>query len=433
MMLLARRTKIPATAAKLNLPRLDKKTFSLLVSQQFNPLNHVSAIANFIPIPTGYPTRNAAMRAWLHEVLRSRQVIVNDYNLPLGTVEIQFERYEATQRALEEQKSRLVHSGLPQGSPLSPFLSILVLNHVYKLSRAQFPNVGWLFYADDGMFYSNHDQEFQAFLQWIPKALGEFGISISKEKSQLAVLYNRPVVERTKFLGIVFEHESGKIYSETRSGKSLLYTYKDIVAFSAQLRDNKEEIEKSFGINPYENTHSILYLFLLWKMETWEPNKRSLFFARFISRLDSTQKKAVQRFIELDTSALAKAMRFTLQVKDPFKESKVMLNNLFEKVKSLTEVKTGLFSGPFGGLIQSRIYGGSETVAAFDTASGSQDFVLRVIPNSLGHVLKSKIPEHINLHNGSSYASGEMVRLLGSIVKGKKKPVLRGGPVLAPY
>lgn len=84
------------------------------------------------------------------------------------------------------------------------------------------------------------------------------------------------------------------------------------------------------------------------------------------------------------------------------------------------------FGGVFGGLVQSRLYQGSLTVST-DTPTGSQDFVFRAHPASLAQVLQSKGQGCINLFNGSSYASFEMLRLLSGIASGKRTPILPQG------
>jgi hypothetical protein len=339
-----------------------------------------------------------------------------------------------SQHALEKVGSKLVHSGLPQGSPLSPFLSILVLEAAHVAIKKRFPEINWLFYADDGIFYSDNDAAFAQFIYLLDEMLEPFGIKISKSKSKVTKQGGEFLESKTKFLGIVKDHETGEVYSETRKGKTLFYSFNDITAFSLSLKSGA--ISKRFknllevGVDPKKESYVYLYLFLMWKMSMWPEAKKQVFFNRFLESLTSDQKKSVERFLELDAEQIERSLKHeSRNVKHPLPVLGADLARGFQDITASVP-SHGLFEGPYGGLLQSRMYLGAKSVPAFDTATGSQDFILRVVPNSLGHVLKSKIPGHINLRNGSSYAAGEMVRILGSITQGKRRPILRGGAVL---
>jgi hypothetical protein len=339
-----------------------------------------------------------------------------------------------SQHALEKVGSKLVHSGLPQGSPLSPFLSILVLEAASQHIKKRFPEINWLFYADDGIFYSDNDAAFAQFIYLLDEMLEPFGIKVSKSKSKVTKQGNEFLEDKTKFLGIVKDHKTGEVYSETRKGKTLFYSFNDITAFSLSLKSGaiKKRLENllEVGVNPRKESYVYLYLFLMWKMTMWPESKKQVFFNRFLESLSPDQRKAVNRFIELDANQIEKALkRESRNVKHPIPNMSADLAKGFQDIISSVP-NYGIFEGPYGGLLQSRLYLGAKAIPAFDTDTGSQDFNLRVVPNSLGHILKSKIPDHINLRNGSSYAAGEMVRILGSITQGKRRPVLRGGPVL---
>jgi hypothetical protein len=350
--------------------------------------------------------------------------------------------YQQSQDYLEKTNSPFVHAGLPQGSPLSPFLSIVVLNAAYAKLRKLYPDVYWLFYADDGMFYSDNDKQFQLFLNGVDAVLSEFGITISKEKSQHVKQKGEWLAERQKFLGIVRECRTGKIYSETRAGNSLLYNFHDIIVFSLALQDEKQ-MDKLYRKYVPENCMTfplesvLLYLYLMWKMEQWPENKRKVFFNRYLDSLTSIQKQDVSRLLELNNRGLSRALLREGQTSaEPWQFKSLKAQPLKSEVEELMVKLTtpkdapGIFEGPFGGLVQSRMYLGSKSIPAFDTPSGAQDFGFRTKPNSLGQVLASKGRGLIDLSNGSSYAVGEMVRMLGSIRTGKRRVVLRGGPLL---
>jgi hypothetical protein len=96
------------------------------------------------------------------------------------------------------------HKGLPQGSPLSPILTALVLNDFTKQAEDS------VFYADDGIFFSNRafrieDDERK-------------GIYLSPTKCGW-VKYNGVWKNKLKFLGISLN--KGKLKGATRNGSTL--------------------------------------------------------------------------------------------------------------------------------------------------------------------------------------------------------------------
>jgi hypothetical protein len=121
--------------------------------------------------------------------------------------------------------------GLPQGSPLSPYLSILYLNEVLHLSGMP-SDVKFLFYADDGLFYSNN---YDSLNDWLtgaffsgsasPKSFGYYNISLSIDKSGW-VRKEGEWLKPLKFLGLVYTAKTStsfaSLIAKTRSGKSNL-------------------------------------------------------------------------------------------------------------------------------------------------------------------------------------------------------------------
>jgi len=65
--------------------------------------------------------------------------------------------------------------GLPQGSPTSPFLSILAEDRAVKLPA----HINRIAYADDGILYSDQDFEVKP-----TPEMEEAGIEYSPEKTQ---------------------------------------------------------------------------------------------------------------------------------------------------------------------------------------------------------------------------------------------------------
>jgi len=85
------------------------------------------------------------------------------------------------------------------------------------------------------------------------------------------------------------------------------------------------------------------------------------------------------------------------------------------------------YSGLLGGLVQARMFQGSLKTGGFNTASGSQDFQLRLRPGSLGQVLQSKAGGQLTIFNGSSYACYAMLELLTGLKTGRKQKLLKAG------
>lgn len=353
-----------------------------------------------------------------------------------------------SQAYLEQIGDPVVHSGLPQGGPLSPYLSILILNEAYKSIQKEHPLVKWLFYADDGMFYSDDDLAFSRFLGEIDKLLKEYGIVISHEKSQLTRKSGQWLKPRLKFLGIVFEPETNRIYSETRNGRSLLYTFGDVVNYGWWIKRGGLEMNQGSKYYPEPgirqswmdysdkpNLQVYLYLFLLHQMCRWPKDKVQVLVNRFLEKLEPATKKGVARLLELDSNppSMERAARgphpkrsLPSWITEALGPAATELQDAFN-VMIPSENKEGIFASPFGGIANSRLYSGSKSVSAFNTASGSQDFEFRAAPDSLGAALKNKAPNFINIVNGSSFAACQMLRIMNSLTSGKRKPILRGG------
>jgi hypothetical protein len=114
-------------------------------------------------------------------------------------------------------------TGLPQGSCLSPFLSIAELDLFLKNEiTPRFPGVSWVFYADDGLFYGDDLAEFTAFKAALPEICKRYNFSIAHHKSQHSKCDGVWLSDSIKFLGIRFTVSDCSIRSETRKGAKLL-------------------------------------------------------------------------------------------------------------------------------------------------------------------------------------------------------------------
>lgn len=113
--------------------------------------------------------------------------------------------------------------GVPQGSPVSPIISAMVLQE-YLYSRVKV--VG---YADDGLMFS--DTAFDPHI-----LLNQPDVGLEEKASSGWVKLDGAWIKDIKFLGKVFSWRDGKIRSETRSGKSLELDKRELMA-EYDLRD----------------------------------------------------------------------------------------------------------------------------------------------------------------------------------------------------
>jgi hypothetical protein len=353
-----------------------------------------------------------------------------------------------SQHALEATGWAIIHSGLPQGSPLSPYLSCKYLDFAMEVFKKRFPKIEFVFYVDDGIFWSDDDDAWEDFIYNFVDFFKRLNLIIAKNKSRSLKTWGEWDVEEFKFLGIIYNSKTDTYRSETRSGRTLPYKYQDLINLGVGLSDDNVvgkgrlinllgELAKAH-VNSYtgqEYVHIYLYMYFLNKMFTeWSDEKRTSAFARGLKTLDSQSKHVITRFLSLseaqhkNTREFMKTWQFNIINDDikslnPFREElnkeiesfmkRTLLLNKSEVSNSEAE-PIGIFSGPFGGLAGSRLYYGSEQIRGFDTDSGGQDFIYRSHPKSLGAILKTKGGGHIQLTNGSSYATHEMLRICRS-------------------
>lgn len=114
--------------------------------------------------------------------------------------------------------SKKIYQGLPQGSAISPTLTILMLNKFLRQNKS-------LSYADDGLFYS--EEEFKVLQQ------KSRGIILNEKKSGW-VKFDGEWIKPLKFLGLVYDGEN--LQSQTRSGKSLMVS-EDMTALGSLIEN----------------------------------------------------------------------------------------------------------------------------------------------------------------------------------------------------
>jgi len=103
---------------------------------------------------------------------------------------------------LEFENYGLIPGGVPQGSPVSPFLSILAIKEY--LSQENSTN-----YADDQVFFGNKD--------FLVKDNPEYGIIHSEEKCKWVMREGKWLEDGLKFLGLRL-NRNWELMSETRNG-----------------------------------------------------------------------------------------------------------------------------------------------------------------------------------------------------------------------
>jgi len=112
--------------------------------------------------------------------------------------------------------------GTAQGSPLSPFLSAIIIDELDQLLP---PGVKILKYADDWIFYGSKRLESWVETGEIYEILQQLGFTLHEGKSGW-IRKNWEWVNRIKFLGLVLI--GGRIFaSETRKGNELIFNEKE--------------------------------------------------------------------------------------------------------------------------------------------------------------------------------------------------------------
>jgi hypothetical protein len=343
--------------------------------------------------------------------------------------------------------------GLPQGSPLSPYLSCAYLNFAWEEILSKWPEykgIELVFYVDDGIFFSNDDELFERFLRAAPAIFKQYGLVFATEKCRVLKRGGVWWVPEFKYLGMLFQPVKGDIKSQTRKGNSLSFTFSPQQEFAAALSQvdvTNTSFAKRLAAAGYSGEETFIYMYVFFLntlTRMFTLNAKLNFSMRNLPQLDSYSKNVLRRFQQLTEEQHASAVGWASpeQVQEAITKINNLesligpisgeLKNLMAKMpaKKNSAVPTFL-QGTFGGLILSRLYAGTSQIARMDTPSGAQDFHFRTKPGSLGQILATKGHGIVNLFNGSSYATGEMVRIAASIRSGLKAKVLKAGP-LAP-
>jgi hypothetical protein len=373
---------------------------------------------------------------------------------------------------MNEFKMRQSQFGLPQGSPLSPFLSTVILWALTEYMSKFYPNIKLLFYADDGFFYSDNDLDFISFLTSVEKLLKVVGITISWEKSVLRKLAGRNCHEISKdtdgkpdanqlaetlegfpsnypnvfkarlvntlfatetplplaatpmmkFLGIIYNWETGELFSFTRSGRSLKFTHKSLITLGLQL-NNKEFLQmfrKEYELNPsFPIVEALGYVYLLQTMKDWSPDRIQHFVNKELIYLGPGQKKDLDRFLTANLPRLLGGSRTSHQIgripplRNLVLQGEALKSQLLGVIKDPSIIQAP-FSGVYGGIVNSRLYLGHNESPKYDTPSGAQDFTLKVVKGSVGEYIKTRNPK-TTLFTGSSLGCKHLLKMADSL------------------
>lgn len=347
--------------------------------------------------------------------------------------------------------------GLPQGAGTSPFLSAVYFESVLDELQKEYPSVKALVYADDCIFYSDNDKEFERFLNACNISIG------TKWKS--IVDYSAAQIEN-KGAGFSGARTSNIILKDPTREHSLqrqwpLQTSRLANHMSTEmiqqgsnpfevnglrLSYKKCQISKCEGIwtMPFIKFLGIKYSSkgaiisstrggrkLAWSFDQLLHESRAIdqttpratryhqYSQGILNLLQQTKRNVINLHWMVQKGAnymrKAKNLRYFLSRKVKIKENTAGLGGLVELVnlvkKSSPKPELPYYENKFGevysGVLQSRLYLGSKIVPRFSTPSGAQDFKLRMKPGSVVQYLQSK-GEALNNSNYSSYSLHEL-------------------------
>lgn len=333
-----------------------------------------------------------------------------------------------------------INTGFPQGSCLSPALSIIYLAEVLRHLNAKYPTVKWIFYADDGIFYGENDEEFALFLKDFDSFMSKYNLAVAHNKCQHTKSKNTWNVESFKFLGARYYWRTGELVSETRSGRTLPFVF-------GALESMRQFVSERAIQFPSKETATHLNMYRVFYAVMRENEDALHYLLQFNQSLNS--RSQVHRIIDairglsLTEADLAKFSPQTAKaVKGAARalnsrphSSDYFLNNLItpeligpDIIATLDMNPKGNLlesfrpDNPFLGLLMSRLYNGSLSIGAFNTKSGAQDFTLRYTTGSYGHLLASTLGPIMNQRNGSSIATYSLVRLSKHLGVEKRMP-----------
>jgi hypothetical protein len=352
--------------------------------------------------------------------------------------------------------------GLPQGAGTSPYMSILYLQYFLRLILTKYPTISYVIYADDIIFFSKidapsatADKEFKEFVLLFPKLCAKFKLKFAMHKSaasktkgiwQTEVIdWNKPPIENTnsptllfglsstptqkvKFLGISYYPVENMIKADTRKGSHLAHQLLGLIGITDSLEAiNKTHRDKtSDGISlPKSLTFDLMLCLFLNKLFS---SGRLIYFLQV--GFNFTNGNTFKRLMRV-TRRMARSAVFFVGPSYKVQADAIICaasslwaiySSILAKINTAEAPLEKAFTGPYAGIIQSRLYLGSLTIPSFDTPSGSQSFKYKFENGSLAHILSSKLSSLLTVFNGSSIATYELVHISSALAGHRNKP-----------
>jgi hypothetical protein len=298
------------------------------------------------------------------------------------------------------------YEGLPQGSPLSPLLSIIILyTTLLHKSHARDGSTDFVMYADDGLFYG--DLNVATINKELKTPVMEFcNVLIHPEKSGYIKLYGQ-WLKPLKFLGMVYDPFTNELSASTRNGATLTFDKQALLVEHHQAlkvsKGNQAKYQefglaslKAFLVSQYHALES--FASLAWRL------------VKDLFSLPSGTRNSVMREMALRAASLTDSLwdikRNSPQYAEA--ESTISPEELDESYthKSIKNAHSwvNFLNSRLAGLIQSRLY-------ANDWNSDvAQDFNLSSIPNSIQD--KLILRADATVFNSSSFAVDSMFSYL---------------------
>jgi hypothetical protein len=337
-----------------------------------------------------------------------------------------------TVQVQDKEIKLLLNTGFPQGSCLSPVFSTIYLNHIFKEIQIRYPSVKWVAYADDVIFFSNDDAEFDKFKCEFPELLSKYKMELATKKCIETRIHGTWQQPSFKFLGLRYYTDTGHIMSDTRSGRQLNWKFGLLKNLIQNVGKGREDTTQT-----HENMYKAYFSVLA------ESKKITHYVSQFGALLNSRKSQVpISR-----TMYMLNSMLMGNPPTDISQNEKVLTSQRFPS--SHSEMRDQIITAkdkyripayhdnlrwlfqpenPFLGLLMSRLYNGSLNKFGFNTDTGSQDFRLTQKPGSVAHILKSHLGSFITVNNGSSIATYSLVRLskeLGDIALHSAKTGLK--------
>jgi len=361
--------------------------------------------------------------------------------------------------------------GLPQGAGTSPFLSILYLEHVMSDLQKKFPSLRYLAYADDLIIYTDDDEEFERILvylgiekyenrdymvdysasqivnqgagfsgartsnvrdlpnsgnnkpdygslllQGLPLASNtslksSYGIQLSTKKCQVTKQNGEWEMPWIKFLGLKYLHEERQLVSETRKGRKLTYSFEELTLVARFIENQPDKSQYPLMLDTLVSSLkdkvdlNIRYLLQMVSNKNL-PAKR---LRRYLS-VTANMLERLEHSHQINFNDQLKAYWFQYISR---KTSKLI--DEIVQLPPISKVHDDLlyFTTIYSGLLLSRLYNGSKVIGSYKTPSGSQNFKLTYVTGSPCHIMHSKNPDLVNIHNASSYNLNNVLNYLG--------------------